>query len=58
MQELVELIFQNWEYISCIISLTTPRKDSLKNHTNGQIINAMLEQVYDSNKDVLIVNGP
>ena len=58
MKELVELIFQKWEYISCIISLTTPRKDSLKNHTNGQIINAMLKQVYDSNKDVLIVNGP
>jgi len=56
MQELVELIFQKWEYISCIISLTTPRQDSAKNHTNGQIINAMLKQVYDSNKDVLLVN--
>jgi len=56
MQELVELISQKWEYISCIISLTTPRQDSLKNHTNGQIINAMLKQVYDSNKDVLLVD--
>jgi chromosome segregation ATPase len=33
MQELVELIFQKWEYISCIISLTTPRQEGLKNRS-------------------------
>ncbi|CAC5396902.1 unnamed protein product [Mytilus coruscus] len=53
-QDIVKLALQKWQNSGCIISLTTPRLDSVIFNTNGQIINALLKQIYDDNKDVLL----
>ncbi|CAC5366884.1 unnamed protein product [Mytilus coruscus] len=55
-QDIVKLALQKWQNSGCIISLTTPRLDSAIFNTNGQIINALLKQIYDDNKDVLLVD--
>ncbi|CAG2206762.1 unnamed protein product [Mytilus edulis] len=55
-QDIVKLALQKWQNSGCIISLTTPRLDSVIFNTNGQIINALLKQIYDDNKDVLLVD--
>ncbi|CAC5385215.1 unnamed protein product [Mytilus coruscus] len=55
-QDIVNLALQKWQNSGCIISLTTPRLDSIIFNTNGHIINALLKQIYDDNKDVLLVD--
>ncbi|CAC5374404.1 unnamed protein product [Mytilus coruscus] len=37
---------QKWESMKIIVSLTTPRSDSLIYNTNGQIINALMKQSF------------
>ena len=44
LEELVSCIRDKWPNCKIIISLTTPRKDDIVYHTNGQIINALLKQ--------------
>ncbi|CAC5413589.1 unnamed protein product [Mytilus coruscus] len=46
---------QKWESMKMIVSLTTPRSDSLIHNTNGQIINAPMKQSF-SEMNVMIVD--
>jgi len=42
--DIVSTIQKKWAKVKIIVSLTTPRKDSMIHNTNGQIINAMMKQ--------------
>ena len=44
--ELSPSLIENGKNTICIISLATPRRDNLKYHTNGQIVNALLKQQF------------
>lgn len=43
---IITIINRKWKNTICIISLATPRRDNLKYHTNGQIVNALLKQQF------------
>ena len=44
LEEIVSIARGKWPQAKIIISLTTPRKDNISYHTNGQIINASIKQ--------------
>ena len=50
------MIIQQWDQITVIISLTTPRNDDVTHHTNGQIVNAMIRQAYNQHPKVRLVD--
>ena len=49
LQTLIVDIQHKWPNTEIIVSLATPRKDNLKFHTNGQIINALIKEKIISN---------
>ncbi|VDI84200.1 Hypothetical predicted protein [Mytilus galloprovincialis] len=53
-----------WPLLKCVISFTTPRRDSITNFTNAQIINALLKQKFSGVDNIffadhtnMLVNG-
>ena len=49
LETLIVDIQHKWPNTEIIVSLATPRKDNLKLHTNGQIINALIKEKIISN---------
>lgn len=49
LEVLVTYIREKWPQVKLIISLTTPRKDNIEYHSNGQIINIIIKQQLISN---------
>lgn len=54
MNELVILIKDKWPSAKIIISLTTPRSDSITNQTNAQIVNALIKELIAKEKTTQI----
>jgi hypothetical protein len=56
LETLIVDIQHKWPNTEIIVSLATPRKDNLKFHTNGQIINALIKEKIISypHKDFLL----
>ena len=44
LEKLVAMIRVKWPHAKIVISLATPRKDDIRFHTKGQIINALIKQ--------------
>lgn len=55
-KSIISDIRKKWESAMCIVSLATPRIDSVKYNMNGQIINAMLRQVFSSSDKVKLLD--
>ena len=43
---IITIINRKWKTTICVTSLATPRRDNLKYHTNGQIVNVLLKQQF------------
>ena len=56
MKDAIQVVFDKRPTSSCIISLKTPRQDSVLHHTNGQIIKAMLKQAFENKKNIIFVD--
>ncbi|CAC5393182.1 unnamed protein product [Mytilus coruscus] len=62
--DIVSEASSKWPLLKCVISFTTPRRDSITNFTNAQIINALLEQKFSDIDNIffadhtnMLVNG-
>lgn len=55
MFDLTTSICSKWPLVKIIISLTTPRSDSVTNNTNGQIINLLLKQKFTGVDNIFLV---
>ena len=53
---IITIINRKWKNTICIISLATPRRDNLKYHTNGQIVNALLKQQFSDEDHITSVS--
>lgn len=56
MNHIIEVVQNKWPQSKIIISLATPRADEFHHHTNGQILNALLEQHLHENQSVTTLN--
>lgn len=45
-----------WPMVKCVISFTTPRKDSMAHFTNAQIINALLKQKFSGIDNIFLAD--
>lgn len=52
-EHLILEVKQKWNGVTILVSLTTPRSDELIHQTNGQIINALIEQILSGNEMIL-----
>ena len=52
LENVVGLIQSRWNLAKIVISLATPRSDSIVHHTNGQIINALFKQKVNSEDSI------
>ncbi|CAC5362498.1 unnamed protein product [Mytilus coruscus] len=62
--DIVSEASSKWPLLKCVISFTTPRRDSITNFTNAQIINALLKQKFSGIDNIffadhtnMLVNG-
>ncbi|CAC5360084.1 unnamed protein product [Mytilus coruscus] len=62
--DIVSEASSKWPLLKCVISFTTPRRDSITNFTNAQIINALLKQKFNGIDNIffadhtnMLVNG-
>ncbi|CAC5374668.1 unnamed protein product [Mytilus coruscus] len=62
--DIVSEASSKWPLLKCVISFTTPRRDSITNFTNAQIIKALLKQkfsgidnIYFADHTNMLVNG-
>ena len=56
MNHSIEVVQHKWSQSKIIISLATPRADEFHHHTNGQILNTLLEQHVLENQSVTTLN--
>lgn len=54
LSDVVSSIFERWCTVKIVVSLTTPRNDSILHNTNGQIINALVKQNLSDRNVVLV----
>jgi hypothetical protein len=54
LSDVVSSIFEKWCTVKIVVSLTTPRNDSILHNTNGQIINALVKQNLSDRNVVLV----
>jgi hypothetical protein len=54
LSDVVSSIFEKWCTVKIVVSLTTPRNDSILHNTNGQIINALLKHNLSDRNVVLV----
>jgi hypothetical protein len=54
LSDVVSSIFEKWCTVKIVVSLTTPRNDSILHNTNGQIINALVKHNLSDRNVVLV----
>ena len=56
MNHIIKVVQHKWPQSKIIISLATPKADEFHHHTNGQILNTLLEQHVLENQSVTTLN--